>query len=186
MLLRHAKGDRSPIVVGNAPKVLPNIPKAPNSAVLFQGVLNLQPGIFGTNCVSSSNENPKRPNQVAACCPRNGLREDNRDRGINMKKLTMWLGCALTAFAIGCGDEVTKPPPAPPPGPVKMIDPAKVPGMTTKEAPANPADAEKKDGDAEKKNGDAEKKDGDAEKKDGDAEKKDGDTEKKDGGAEEK
>ena len=91
-----------------------------------------------------------------------------------MKKLTMWLGCALTAFAIGCGDEGSKSPSGPPPDPKAMMpDADKMKEMMeknmSKKAAAGDAANEKKDDATEKKDDGTEKKDDATEKKDGDA-----------------
>ena len=96
-----------------------------------------------------------------------------------MKKLAMFLGCGVIAFAIGCGDGGSSTPPANPTAPVmdpKMMMEMQKGGGEVKpgNAAADPA-GEKKEGEAaaEKKEGDApaEKKEGDApaEKKEGEA-----------------
>ena len=107
--------------------------------------------------------------------PRTGLRQDNQNRGTEMKNLLKLLGCGLCAFAIGCGDQAASPP-------AQTPDPKAMEAMMQKsmqKAAESATSTEEKAGETTEKAGETTEKAGEEAKKDGDEAKKD-DTPKED------
>ena len=75
-----------------------------------------------------------------------------------MKKLAMFLGCGMLAFAIGCGDGGGGTPPANPTAPTMDPNMMKEMQKGTAEAVSDPAGEKKEDPAAEKKEEAGEKK----------------------------